>query len=115
MTDAREMAKMLDLRAGRGCCLTLAWSQRPIDRQNLGTSPFLGISRLGILRFSPCPTPYSHLVCLGGKAKVRRNMCLVYSLETLLERQHDSPYSLWVLCTLRADPETWGQIISVVC
>jgi hypothetical protein len=83
MTDAREMAKMLDLRAGRGCCLTLAWSQRPIDRQNLGTSPFLRIRGFGtnhyqIRRSSRRPTPYSHLVCLGGKAKVRRNMCLVY-------------------------------------
>jgi hypothetical protein len=43
----REIAKMLDLRAGRGCCLILAWSQRPIDRQNPGTSPSLGIRGLG--------------------------------------------------------------------
>ena len=78
----REMAKMLDLQAGRGCCLILAWSQRPIDRQNLGTSPFLRIRRFGfgiLLFLSPCPTPYSHLICLGGKAKVRRNICLVHS------------------------------------
>jgi hypothetical protein len=43
----REMAKMLDLQAGRGCCLILAWSQRPIDRQNLGTSPSVGIRGFG--------------------------------------------------------------------
>ena len=78
MTDAREMAKMLDLRAGRGGCPILAWSQRPIDRQHLGTSPFLGFSRFGSLGYSPRPTAYSHLICLGGKAKVRRNIGPVY-------------------------------------
>ena len=56
MTDAREMAKMLDLRAGRGGCLILAWSQRPIDRQNLSTSPFLRIFRFRNYRYSPRPT-----------------------------------------------------------
>ena len=53
MTDAREMAEMLDLRAGRGCCLILAWSQRPIDRQNLGTSPSLGIRVFGTNQAQP--------------------------------------------------------------
>jgi hypothetical protein len=43
----REIAKMLDLRAGGGCCLILAWSQRLINRQDLGTSPSVGIRGFG--------------------------------------------------------------------
>jgi hypothetical protein len=81
MTDACEMSRMLDLRAGRGGCLILARPQQPIDSQNLGTSPFLRIRGFGtnqVLVFRSSPRPTSHLICLGGKAKVRRNTCLGY-------------------------------------